>query len=117
MYNVYIREAHPSDGWDLDFNKRQGICYKQTHTLEDRLTVARAFAGAMEGEARKVPLVVDDPDTNAIDKAYEAPPERLVVVKDGVVVFKTGAGPFQYSTSKLREFLQKNISGDDKAML
>jgi len=109
MVNVYIREAHPSDGWELDFNKSTGVCYTQTHTLEDRLAVARRFADAIEGDAKHIPIVVDDPVTNAVDMAYEAPPERMVIVLNGRVVFKTGAGPFQYSTTRLEQFLTEQL--------
>lgn len=117
MANIYIREAHPSDGWESSGNKdgetlasttgrRKKICYLQTKRLADRLAVARDFQAAFEGSsAGRVPLLVDDPATNALDIAYEAPPERLVLVRDGRVLFCSGQGPFQYSIEKLRAFL------------
>eukprot|EP01046_Picozoa_sp_COSAG06_P101601 COSAG06_NODE_47743_length_337_cov_0.655462_2_plen_37_part_01 len=34
---------------------------------------------------------------NSVELAYEARPEKLIVVKNGCVVFKSGIGPYQYS--------------------
>ena len=56
-----------------------------------------------------MPLLVDDPTTNALDRAYEAPPERLVAIKAGRVVFASGQGPFQYSTKALGIFLEETL--------
>ena len=120
VINVYIREAHPSDGWEVSsnasgetmefsFGRKIKVCFTQTHSLKDRLEVANSFAAAIEGTpAADIPILVDDPATNALDKAYEAPPERMVVVQGGKVLFCTGQGPFQYSLKKLEAFLQQH---------
>lgn len=106
IVNVYIREAHPRDGWSLDFNDATlKVCPRQTHDIESRLEVANNFQSAMDGVAAEIPLIVDDPDTNALDKAYEAPPERLVVIHQGRVCYFSGQGPFQYSIDSLKQFL------------
>jgi len=118
MINVYIREAHPEDGWSLSSNTsgetveaatgiKKTVCYMQTHQIAERLQVASDFVAAMGPVLQGIPLVVDDPSTNAIDVAFEAPPERMVVVDDqNKVVFASGQGPFQYSINRLAAFLQ-----------
>ena len=59
---------------------------------------------------RGVPMLVDDPTTNALDIAYEAPPERLVVLDEQLnVVFASGQGPFQYSVPKLAAFVKAQL--------
>jgi len=100
MVNVYIREAHPTDEWSLEMNDRAQICVAQTKTLKERLDAAisfHSFPGFKGTAAEDIPLVVDDPATRALDHAYEAVPERLVLVdKDFNVVFRSGQGPWQY---------------------
>lgn len=100
VLNVYIREAHPTDEWSLEMNDKVNICVAQTKTLPERLAAAasfRAFPGFQGTPAASIPLVVDDPGTRELDHAYEAVPERLVLVdKDFKVVYRSGQGPFQY---------------------
>ena len=40
MFLVYIREAHPVDGWHMP--TPDGVCYKQPKTLAERGRVASA---------------------------------------------------------------------------
>eukprot|EP00746_Dinoflagellata_sp_MGD_P018668 gnl/MRDRNA2_/MRDRNA2_143279_c0_seq1.p1 gnl/MRDRNA2_/MRDRNA2_143279_c0~~gnl/MRDRNA2_/MRDRNA2_143279_c0_seq1.p1 ORF type:complete len:110 (-),score=16.99 gnl/MRDRNA2_/MRDRNA2_143279_c0_seq1:148-477(-) len=105
MFNVYIKEAHPEDGWYLPGCP----LIKQTKSLEDRLNAATGFVNAMQKvdeRLAKIPMIIDDPVTNSLDCSYEALPERLVVLdQDLKVVFLSGAGPFQYSTLKLESML------------
>ena len=111
---VYIREAHPSDGWAMKAG--DGLCYMQPKTLNARLAIAKKFLDH-EPAAKGVTLVADDPATNLIDKAYEAPPERLVVLEKQssclghryTVVFASGQGPFQYSVEALTAFLAERL--------
>ena len=39
----------------------------------------------------------------------QARPEKIVVVENGKIAFKTGIGPYQYSTSKLRTWLERKF--------
>ena len=105
---VYIREAHPLDGWAMKAS--DGMCYRQPKTIEDRLKVAAAFV-ANTPIAASLRLLCDDPVTNALDEAYEAPPERLVVVDEEMkVVFASGQGPFQYDPTALQAFLRERLA-------
>lgn len=124
LINVYIREAHPTDGWRLDENDsgvvsqaalgvKRKICYTQTKTLDERISVANDFmeaskAGGLDVEG--VQLVVDDPATEELNLKYEAAPEKLVYVHNGKVLFATGQGPFQYSLKGLARFLETQHS-------
>ena len=40
IYVVYIREAHPTDGWRMASNDKAGICVQQPRTLLERVAVA-----------------------------------------------------------------------------
>lgn len=54
----------------------------------------------------KMTFVMDDM-SNKIEEQYNAWPERLFVIKNGMVVFKGGKGPFDYSPDALRAYLDK----------
>jgi len=108
MFLVYIREAHPEDGWAMKAS--DGLCYRQPKTLEARVKVASAFAERHAADFSGIPLLVDDPATNRLDTAFEAPPERLVVVDDDLrVVFASGQGPFQYDPASVEAFLKEHL--------
>merc|ERR1711988_136994 len=103
---VYVREGHPADGWTLGNESSHGQhMFKQARTLEDRVSAAKAFAEARKDVLGAIPVLVDDPTTNCLDVAYEAPPCRLVVVtKELKVVYATGCGPLAFDVDGCGEF-------------
>lgn len=105
LVHVYILEAHPIDAWIAPQNEEKQICYRQPKSLEERIKVAQNFVDGMQVEGR---IVVDDIDDKC-DTLYEARPERLYVVQGGKIVWRSGLGPFQYSPSTLRAFLEEHF--------
>jgi len=104
---LYIREAHPTDGWSNgDDSPLPKIA--QTHTMADRRAAAARFAESAKEQMEGVPIWLDDPSTNALDLAYEAPPARLVVLdKELNVVYATGQAPLQYDVDGFAAFLER----------
>lgn len=99
---IYIKEAHPEDEWQVEPNLDQGVCYKQPTTLDQRVAIARDF---IERFDYKIPLMVDPMD-NPAELAYAAWPERLYVIDEaGVVAYKGGVGPFDFSPGELESWL------------
>eukprot|EP01094_Clydonella_sp_ATCC50884_P012268 TRINITY_DN22268_c0_g1_i1.p3 TRINITY_DN22268_c0_g1~~TRINITY_DN22268_c0_g1_i1.p3 ORF type:complete len:129 (+),score=28.37 TRINITY_DN22268_c0_g1_i1:310-696(+) len=98
---VYIMEAHPVDGWQLPVNEDLGVCYRKPRTTAQRCAIAqhfkRDFGVTME-------MVVDGID-NAAELAYEARPERLYVIRNGEVAWRTGWGPYCYDVDALENYL------------
>lgn len=39
--------------------------------------------------------------------AYGAVPERLYIIRDGIVKYQGGVGPFRYSLTEVRQWLSK----------
>lgn len=101
---MYILEAHADDEWQDPDNNTDGICYRKPQTLQQRVTIAQSFAA--DSKICVDRIVVDSMD-NKVELAYDARPEKLVVIKDGTVVFTSGIGPYQYSPSKLAAFLDQ----------
>ena len=82
--------------------------FKQTRyaiNLEARLATAHAFAGLCEVELEQV---IVDSMSDELERAYEARPERLYILKGGKVLWRCGLGPFQYDPDGLAAFLKAN---------
>jgi hypothetical protein len=110
---VYIREAHPVDGWWLG-KGLFGLALKMGRfqaatdvydpvTIEER----RAVAGRCDATLQYgIPTLVDGMD-DAVNKAYAAWPTRLYLVGlDGRVVYGAGLGPFDFKPAKLRQAIE-----------
>ena len=90
FFVIYIQEAHPTDGWQVDSNIQDGVLYRQHQTFDERETVANACSLDLH---IPLPVLIEDID-NAIDEAYGAAPERLyLIAADGNVAYRGGAGP------------------------
>jgi len=105
---VYIREAHPSDEWQMPVNVAQGVVFEQPRSEEERRTAAGACCARL---TTTMPCVVDSMD-NLADTAYAAWPERLFVVgADRRIAFATAQGPWGYDPALLEAWLK---SGGDR---
>src|SRR5687768_15643481 len=87
---VYVREAHPSDGWQVPQNTRQGVEYKTPKTIDDREKIALECSAHLE---LKIPIVLDGMD-DAVEKAYAGWPDRFYVIDaKGKIAYKGQPGP------------------------
>jgi hypothetical protein len=87
IYVIYIREAHPTDGWVVKNNK-----FKITDpkTLDERQKAARDFAESLK---LTLPILVDTLDDRA-NTLYGGWPDRVYVIDaEGKVALKGGMGP------------------------
>ena len=111
---IYIREAHPEDGWSFSklggLGKRlgklagparhiqQGIYDPQT--IEERRNVAGMCEVALQYGIR---TYVDEMD-DAVMTAYAAMPDRLYLVGlDRRVAYAGGPGPFGFKPAELKD--------------
>lgn len=115
---IYIREAHPVDGWWFGGNpltKRimsifaPGVAMDvhDPQTIEER----RQAAGACETSlSYGIRTYVDEMD-DAVNKAYAAWPTRLYLIDtDGVVVYAAGLGPYDFHPAKLEKAIEKYLA-------
>ena len=99
---VYVREAHPTDGWRMESNDRVGIAFAQPRGLGERTTLAHQCSARLE---INMPLVVDAMDDH-VGHAYSGMPDRLYVIdRDGVITYKSGRGPFGFKTGEMEQSL------------
>ena len=99
---VYIQEAHPTDGWQVPNNERDGVLAGH-RTLSERRSAARTCAASLGLTA---PILLDGMDNEA-DRAYGAWPERLYVIsREGRIAYKGGKGPYGFDPEELERFLE-----------
>ena len=104
FFVVYVQEAHPTDGWQVDSNVQDEVYYRQHQSYDEREEVAQSCTIDLH---ISIPTVVEEMD-NAIDEAYGAAPERLYLIgKDGRIVYYGGAGPHLFDLEELDEAIQK----------
>ena len=103
---LYIKEAHPTDEWQMESNEKEDVCYPQPKTTEARVAIAKDFQQRFH---YAIPLLVD-PITNDANALYAGWPERLYVIEDGVIVYKGGQGPFEFKPEELEAWLAQRFA-------
>ena len=103
---IYVREAHPTDGWQMSSNAAVGVAVAQPRTDAER----RAVAGQCQRLLRpSFPLLVDDLQDTA-GHAYSAMPARCYVIdQGGRIAYKGGRGPFGFKTGELEQALMMTL--------
>lgn len=102
FFLVYVREAHPSDGWWMTSNERAGIDLKQPETFEERFSVAQSCQQRLEVE---IPFLVDTIN-DQVGATYSGMPNRLYLIDaEGKIAFKNGRGPFGFHPRQLEQAL------------
>jgi hypothetical protein len=108
---IYVREAHPTDGWKMEANTRLGVAVKQPTTLDDRVGVAGQFCQRLKPT---MPVVVDEIH-DPVGHAYSGMPARLYVIdRDGKVAYKSGRGPFGFRVGEMEQALMMTLLDQQK---
>jgi thiol-disulfide isomerase/thioredoxin len=99
---VYVREAHPEDGWKMESNARARVAVKQPTTRQERAAVCEQFRERLKPT---IPVVVDEvPDV--VGHLYSGMPARMYVIDtQGKVAYKSGRGPFGFRVGEMEQAL------------
>jgi Iodothyronine deiodinase len=101
---VYIKEAHPTDEWQMKDNEKEGVCYPQPKTTAQRLAIANDFVRRFRFP---IPLLVD-PIENTANQVYAGWPERFYIIdENGKIAFKGEPGPFGFHPEEVEAWLAK----------
>lgn len=104
---VYIREAHPGDGWQVPANRQEGILLSSAGTLEQKANHAALCVLKLD---IKFPTVVDTLD-NVVERAYSAWPDRLYLVgRDGRITWKGRPGPQGFRPDELEGAIKSELA-------
>ncbi len=128
--SVYIREAHPMDGWWLGGGivgrlttavvergfdaeaPKAATDVNDPKTIEERQAVAKRCETALNYEFQTYVDTMDD----AVSKAYAAKPTRLYLIGlDGRVAYAGGLGPFGFKPPELEEAIVAYLARVDVA--
>lgn len=114
---IYIREAHPVDGWwmgggvfgvmlKLSKSKAAVDVYDPT-TMDERRQVASRCESTLTYD---IPTLVDDMDDSA-NQAYAALPTRIYFVDEaGMVAYAGGPGPWGFKPAELQQAIEAHLS-------
>lgn len=103
---VYVREAHPTDGWKMESNARVGVAVAQPKSYAERTAVAQQCHQLLKPT---MPLLVDDID-DSTGNAYSGMPARLYVIDtQGKVAYKGGRGPFGFKPGEMEQALMMTL--------
>jgi len=103
---VYIREAHPTDGWQVVSNEEDDVLVPQPSSTAARAEVADVCALRLN---LRMPMVIDDMN-NSTDEAYCALPERLFVIDAaGKIAWRSELGPWGFDVETWRKELAQLI--------
>ncbi len=101
---VYIREAHPSNAWQMASNIHDNVVFADPKTNEERTAVAESCVRKL---GIRIPALVDSIG-DGVEAAYTGWPDRLYLIgTDGTVKFKSTPGPFGFHPAALEEALAK----------
>jgi hypothetical protein len=104
---VYVREAHPEEGWVITMNRDQGIAINDPTTNAERSEVAETCAIQLK---IRMPVVVDEVD-DEIARAYGALPDRLYLIgRGGRVAFQGEPGPFGFKPEDLEAAIETELA-------
>jgi hypothetical protein len=111
--NIYIREAHPKDGWwlglrltkkpVLKYAPKVSMDYYDPKDISERRSVAADCTSSLD---YTIPTLVDGMD-DQVNKAYAAWPTRLYLVGlDGRVVYAGGMAPYNYKPAEFKAAIE-----------
>ena len=104
---VYIREAHPDDGWRVPENLKPEYRYREPRTDAARTNVASACQLALD---LKMPMLVDSIG-NDVEEKYVSLPMRLYLIgRDGRIVYTGNQGPFGFDPDSWEAAIKAEIA-------
>jgi hypothetical protein len=106
FFVVYIKEAHPEDGWVLSDNRDQDIAVADPTSPDERAEVGRACSTRLR---IGMPVLVDGLD-DEVARQYGGWPDRLYLIgRDGGVAFQGGEGPFGFKPEELEAAIRAEL--------
>ncbi|CAN0567767.1 unnamed protein product, partial [Laminaria digitata] len=108
FFLIYIREAHPSDGWQTPQNLYDDVIYEAPQTEEARAEIAGVCQIAQD---IRLPMLLDGID-NDVERKYISAPIRLFVIDpEGRITFNGAPGPQGFDPKTWRDALKAQTGG------
>lgn len=106
FFVVYIREAHPEDGWVLASNREAGVAISDPQSTGERQSVAQTCATL---HSLAMPVLVDGVG-DEVTRLYGGWPERLYLIGwDGRISYQGATGPFGFHPEELEAAIEQEL--------
>ena len=103
---IYIREAHPDDGWRVGANLDADIRIREPVTDDERAEVAEICQIGMD---LQMPMLIDSID-NDVEEKYIAIPMRLfLITRDGKIAYTGDEGPRGWDADGWEEAIKAQL--------
>ena len=103
FFLIYIREAHPANGWQVPNNLIEDVIYDEPTTDGERTEVASACQTALDIE---MPMLVDRIDNDVEEKYVGLPMRQFLIDPDGRIAYAGAKGPFGWDDEAFEEALK-----------
>ena len=107
FFFAYAREAHPTDGWQVDTSVEDGILFRQHQSVEER---DEAAGSCTVGFQIRLPTLIEGIDNGIYDAYGAAPVRQYVIGKDGGATYHGGTGPHFLDLDDWLEAIKSTIS-------
>jgi hypothetical protein len=105
FFIVYIKEAHPEDGWVLASNREEGIAVDDPSSPAERSACAVRIPTSL-------PVLIDGLD-NEVARRYGGWPDRLYLIgRDGRIAFQGDEGPAGFRPEELEDAIHAELSAE-----
>ena len=107
FFLIYVREAHPSDGWQTPQNLYEEVIYDAPTNDDERAEIGNACQIALD---LKYPMLIDSIDDD-VERKYVASPIRLFVIDEGGTITYAGdQGPRGFDPDGWEDAIRKQTA-------
>ncbi len=108
FFLIYVREAHPADGWQTPQNLMEEVLYDAPTTDDERADIGNACQIALD---LKFPMLIDGMD-DQVERNYVAAPIRLFVIDAaGILTYAGDQGPQHFDPDGWEQAIKKQMAG------
>ncbi len=108
FFLIYVREAHPADGWQTPQNLYEEIIYDAPTSDDERAEIGNACQIALD---LKYPMLIDGIDDD-VERKYVAAPIRLFVIDEaGILTYAGDQGPQHFDPDSWEDAIRKQTAG------
>jgi Iodothyronine deiodinase len=107
---VYITEAHPSDIWQMESNRKDNVVFANPKNEEERAAIAGTCVRKLGIE---IPAVLDE-FGNSTEAAYTGWPDRMYVIdRSARIAYKSKPGPFGFKSAELSSAIARVLTASN----
>ncbi len=107
FFHIYIREAHPDDGWRTPQNLEADIRFREPRSNDERTEVASVCQTALD---LQMPMLIDS-IANEVEENYIAMPLRVYLIdREGKIAFNGNQGPLGFDADAWESAIKEELN-------